>query len=467
MSHERDGAGSGRPPGGRRRRPPPTIEGTASEVVREPMAEATPEPSPMPEPPPAAEQAATPEPPPETATARSEETPREPPPPPEPEPSASHHSKPPHRPPPPPRYDRRHWIAAAIAGVIAIAVIGTALWLLSEYLNRDASLARKFDTLDAHVRGLAGKPADADAKALDDLRARVDVIDTGLRRVDDRLNRAESTLATPRSAPTDPAVLARLSAAESMERALGDTIADLRKRIEDNAAAARDARARADEVAKSSGAEANEALRKDNEALAARVAALEHAERTTDQRVQQSLAGASTDRAVRLAVVAGALRTAVERGTPFTAELAAAKALGADASALAPLETFAAAGVPNPEVLARDFDKVEPAMSAAAAPPSQDGGILGRLQANAERLVRVHPVGDSPGDDPAAALARAGAKGHRGDNAGALAEVEKLPAAAQAPAADWIKAAKTHTAALAAARQLAANSLAALSKASP
>src|SRR6516225_8566865 len=146
MSHERDGAGSGRPPGGRRRRPPPTIEGTASEVVREPMAEATPEPSPMPEP------------------------------------------------PPPPRYDRRHWIAAAIAGVIAIAVIGTALWLLSEYLNRDASLARKVDTLDAQVRGLAGKPADADAKALDDLRARVDVIDTGLRRVDDRLNRAESTL---------------------------------------------------------------------------------------------------------------------------------------------------------------------------------------------------------------------------------------------------------------------------------
>ena len=467
MSHERDGAGSGRPPGGRRRRPPPTIEGTASEVVREPMAEATPEPSPMPEPPPAAEQAATPEPPPETATARSEETPREPPPPPEPEPSASHHSKPPHRPPPPPRYDRRHWIAAAIAGVIAIAVIGTALWLLSEYLNRDASLAGKVDALDAQVRGLAGKPAPADVKALDDLRARVDVIDTGLRRVDDRLNRAESTLATPRSAPTDPAVLARLSAAESMERALGDTIADLRKRIEDNAAAARDARARADEVAKSSGAEANEALRKDNEALAARVAALEHAERTTDQRVQQSLAGASTDRAVRLAVVAGALRTAVERGTPFTAELAAAKALGADASALAPLETFAAAGVPNPEVLARDFDKVEPAMSAAAAPPSQDGGILGRLQANAERLVRVHPVGDSPGDDPAAALARAGAKGHRGDIAGALAEVEKLPAAAQAPAADWIKAAKTHTAALDAARQLAANSLAALAKASP
>jgi hypothetical protein len=346
-------------------------------------------------------------------------------------------------------------------------VIIAALWLTGALAPQDTSLASKVDALDAQVRGLAGKPAAADAKAVDDLRARVDVIDAGLRRLDDRLNRAESTLATPRSAPTDPAVLARLSAAESMQRALGDTLADLRKRIEDGTAAARDARERADAVAKSSGADANDALRKEVEALTARLAALEHAVRTTDQRIEQSMAGASADRAVRLAVVAGALRAAVERGTPFTGELAAAKALGADAAALAPLETFAAAGVPGSEALARDFDKVEPAMSAAAVPAGHDGGVLGRLQANAERLVRVRPVGDTPGDDPAAALARAGAKAHRGDIAGALAEVERLPPSVQAPAVDWIKAAKARTAALDAARQLAANSLAALAKTSP
>jgi hypothetical protein len=450
MSDERDGSGNVRPPGGRRRRPPPTIEGTASEVASEPIADSAPE------------AAAAPEPPPETATAAAEEAPRvQPQVPPEPEPAASGRSEPPRQPPPPPRRDSRPWIAAGVASVIAVAIIGTALWLLSEYVNRDASLAGKVDALDAQVRGLAAKPAAADAKALDDLRARVDVIDAGLRRVDDRLNRAESALATPRSAPTDPAVLARLSAAESMQRALGDTIADLRKRIEDSTAAARDARERADAVAKSSGADANDALRKDVEALTARVAALEHAERTTDQRV------ASADRAVRLAVVAGALREAVERGAPFTAELAAAKALGADAASLAPLEGFAAAGVPSAEALARDFDRDEPAMSAAAAPASHDGGILGRLQANAERLVRVRPVGDTPGDDPAAALARAGAKAHRGDIAGALAEVERLPDPVKAPAADWIKAAKARTAALEAARQLAAGSLAALTKTSP
>lgn len=466
MSDERDGAGSERSPGGRRRRPPPTIEGTASEIAREPVTE------PAAETASAAESSPSPEPPPETIAAAAEGSAREAPhAAPEPELSTDHHSEPPREPPPPPplasRGDARPWIAAAIAGVISLAIIGTALWLLSEYLNRDASLAGKVDALEAQVRGLAGKPAPADAKALDDLRARVDVIDAGLRRIDDRLNRAESALATPRSAPTDPAVLARLSASENMQRALGDTIADLRKRIEDNAAAMREARDRVDAVARSSGAEANEALRKDNEALGARVAALEHAEHTINQRIEQSLTGASADRAARLAVMAGALRMVVERGTPFTAELAAAKALGADASALAPLEPFAAAGLPNAEVLAREFDKVEPAMSAAAAPPSQDGGILGHLQANAERLVRVRPVGDTSGDDPAAAVARAGAKAHRGDIAGALAEVEKLPPAVQAPAADWIKAAKSRTAALEGARQLAAKSLSALASASP
>jgi hypothetical protein len=461
MSDEQ-GSGSGRPPGNRRRRPPPTIEGTASEVASEPMTDSTPE------------TAAAPEPSPETVsrTGTADEPARTEPDPEPAEAAASASSEPRHQAPAPPpsppsRRDPRPWIAAGIAAVIAIAVIATALWLLNEYLSRDTSLAGKVDALDAQVRGLAGKPAAADAKALDDLRARVDVIDAGLRRLDDRLNRAESALATPRSAPTDPAVLARLSAAESMQRALGDTIADLRKRIEDSTAAARDARERADAVAKSSGADANDALRKEVEALTARLAAIEHAERTTNQRVEQSMTGASADRAVRLAVAAGALRAAVERGTPFTAELAAAKALGAEATALAPLEAFASAGVPSADALARDFDTVEPAMSTAAAPASHDGGILGRLQANAERLVRVRPVGDTPGDDPAAALARAGAKAHRGDIAGALAEVERLPDAVKAPAADWIKAAKARTAALDAARQLAANALAALAKASP
>jgi hypothetical protein len=464
MASGRRGASeTGQTPGGRRGRPPSTIDLTATEVASEPVSEPAPDPAsespaPSPEPPPAqpAHAADANEPPPAAApdAAQTEnpsqaQTER---------PSAHTHG-------PWLRSDQpRALLAGGLAGVGASVVILVALWLFGAFAPRDdsAALAGKVAALDAQVRDLAARRAPAiDAKTVEDLRARVDVIDAGLRRVDDRLARAESTLAAPRSAPTDPAVLERLGAAESMQRALSATIGDLRQRIDDIATTARDI------AAKAAAPQADPAVRNDIDALTARVTALQHAERTTDQRVDQSMAGASADRAVRLALVAGALRTGAERGTPFAAELAAAKALGADAAGLAPLEPFAAAGVPSADALARDLDKLEPAMLAAAAPAAHDGGILDRLQANAERLVRVRPVGDTPGDDPAAGLARATAKAHRGDVAGALAEVERLPPAVKAPAAEWIKAAQARTAALDAARQLAAASLAALGKPSP
>jgi hypothetical protein len=466
MASGRRGASeTGQTPGGRRGRTPPTIDLTATEVASEPVSEPTtdpvPEPPPAlpPEPPPAqpAHAADASDPPPAAApdAAQAEnpgQTQTE-------RPSGQSHG------PWPPNDRLRALVAGGLAGAGASVAILAALWLFGAFAPRDdsAALAGKVAALDTQVRDLAARRAPAvDAKAVEDMRARIDLIDAGLRRVDDRLARAESALATPRSAPTDPAVLERLGAAESMQRALNATIGDLRQRIDDIAASARET------AAKAAAPQADPAVRNDIDALTARVAALEHAERTTDQRIDQSMAGASAaDRAVRLAFVAGALRAAAERGAPFAAELAAAKTLGADAAALAPLEPFAAAGVPSAETLARDLDRLEPAMLAAAAPAARDGGILDRLQANAERLVRVRPVGDTPGDDPAAGLARASAKAHRGDIAGALAELERLPPAVKAPAADWIKAAQARTAALDAARQLVAGSLAALGKPSP
>lgn len=456
-SDDRDSSGSGRPPGGRRRRPPPIIEGPASEVASEPVTPPTPEP----ELPPA--QAAG-----ETAPPDAEPGPA-----PAENPTRAQAERPFEQARARPPLDQpRALVAGGLAGAGASVAILLVLWLVGAFAPRDDSsaLAGKVTALEAQVRDLAGRRASAvDAKALEDLRARIDVIDAGLRRVDDRLARAEGALAAPRSAPTDPAVLERLGAAESMQRALNATIADLRQRIDDLAAVARDAKTRADATADAAAKapQADAALRTEVEALAARVAALEHGERRTDQRIDQSMTGASSDRAVRLAVVADALRAAVARGTPFAAELAAAKALGADAAALAPLEAVAAGGVPTAETLAQDLDKLAPAMLGAAAPPTHDGGILDRLQANAERLVRIHPVGETAGDDPAAGLARAGAKAHRGDIAGALAEVERLPPAVKAPAADWIKAAQARVAAIDAARQLLATALAALGKPSP
>lgn len=464
MASGRRGASeTGQTPGGRRGRPPPTIDLTATEVASEPA----PDPARKPE--------AAPAPPAEAAG--EAEPPRPDPGPAEPDPPASAGAESPieHKPQTWLPTDQPHaLIAGGIAGAGGALLVLLVLWLLGAFTPRDngtAALAGRTAALDAQVRELAARPAPTgDAKALGDMSARVDVVDAGLRRVDDRLARAESALATPRSAPTDPVVLERLGAADSMLRALNATIADLRQRLDEVAIAAREARGRADAAAASPGAP-NAAEQGELDALAARIIVLERDAKTVTQALKdasgQRQADIAADRAVRLAVVAEALRAAVERGVPFTTELAAAKALGADGAALAPLEAFAAAGVPGADALARDFDKVEPAMLAAAVPAAHDGGILDRLQANAERLVRVRPVGDTPGDDPAAGIARARAKAGRGDMAGALAELDRLPAAAKAPAAAWMKAAQARMAAVDSARQLLATSLAALGKPSP
>jgi len=166
---------------------------------------------------------------------------------------------------------------------------------------------------------------------------------------------------------------------------------------------------------------------------------------------------------VRLALAATALNAAVERGDAFAAELAAVKALGADPKLLAALEPFARSGVPTSAALARQFSELAPALQQAAEPPSREG-VLGRLQLNAEKLVRIRRVDEAAGTDAAAVVARSEAKAARGDLPGAAAEVAQLPPNARAPAEAWIKSVQARTAAIDASRRLAAAALAGLSK---
>ncbi len=105
-------------------------------------------------------------------------------------------------------------------------------------------------------------------------------------------------------------------------------------------------------------------------------------------------------------------------------------------------------------------------MRRAAATAPRDGGFIDRLQANAQKLVRIRPVEEIPGDEPAAILARIDVKAGHADIDGALAELAKLPAAMRAPAPPWIAKAQARGAAVAAANRFAAEALAAL-KATP
>jgi hypothetical protein len=291
-----------------------------------------------------------------------------------------------------------------------------------------------------------------------------------------RLNKIEGAVATqqqqkpvPPPQP-DPALVSRLAAAEAATKSLSDALAALTHRIDDAAAAAQNALAQAKSASTAADAAKSAAqtgvARSDLDALAARIAPLESTVKTLADDIKHETATAD-DRAARLTVAAEALRATVERGAPYQAELAAAKSLGADQSATAPLEAFAEAGVPSAKALAHELANLTPALQQAAEPATSNSSFLGRLENNARRLVVITPVDAPPGDDPASVVTRIDVDAAHSDIAAALADIAKLPDAAKPVAAAWVEKAQARNAAIAASRKLAADALAALSKPNP
>jgi hypothetical protein len=276
-----------------------------------------------------------------------------------------------------------------------------------------------------------------------------------------RLDRIERAIEAQR---TEPAVGGRIAGVEAQAKSLRDGIAALQRRVEEIAASGQSAAKQADtalnaaEAAKNASEAANkmEVQRSDLDVVASRIMALESA--------VKGLAAATVpvDRAARLTVAAEALRATVERGAPYQAELASLRALGVDQKATAPLEPFAANGVPSADALTREVEALTPALQQASEPEPGDATFLGRLKANAEKLVRITPAGAPAGNDPAAVLARIRFDAAHGDIAAALAAIDALPDSAKSLTAAWSKKAAAREAALAASRQIAADALAAL-----
>ena len=75
-------------------------------------------------------------------------------------------------------------------------------------------------------------------------------------------------------------------------------------------------------------------------------------------------------------------------------------------------------------------------MLAALGTPARDSGLLGRLQSTG--LIKIRPLNEAPGDDPATVIGRADVKATHGDLAGARTDVASLPPAVQAPAQSWL-----------------------------
>src|SRR4051812_2856856 len=322
------------------------------------------------------------------------------------------------------------WPVAGIAGIAGALIVALLFWLFGPASGgRDASAdwSPRLAVLEKQLNELAARPAPprVDPKTVDDLAA--------------RLGKLESAQAAPRVPVTDPVVLGRTNAAKSAPKSLADNVAALSRRADAADATVRDTNGR---------------IKKLTAALA-------------DVQTTARAAAAGSDRASRLAVAASALRNAVEHGDPFTAELTIVKPLAPDAGAIALLEPFAASGVPSNATLGQELaTMIRPLLRVSDQTPA-DAGFLDRLQANAQKLVRVRPVDEeSRGDDRSAILSRIEQRASQGNVAAAMTEVAKLPADARAPMQAWIAKAEARNKALDASRRLAADAVAAL-KAAP
>jgi hypothetical protein len=316
-------------------------------------------------------------------------------------------------------------VGAGAMGAAAALLMIMFLWLVGALPSgQDASseLASRLASIEKQLHALANRPVapSADPQAIADLGA--------------RLQKLENAQLTPRPPVTDPVVLGRLAATENAVKSLSDNMTALSRRADAIDPAIREVRSQL-------------------EATAAGLSELKSTMRA---------AAVGSDRASRLALAAGALRAAVERGEPFAGEIAVVRLLISDPGVLAPLEPFAAAGVPNNAALARDLAAImQPVRRQETAPP-RDSGLLDRLQANAERLVRIRRVDEAEGDDHGAIIARAQSRAARGDIAGAIEELAKLPAAVRAPAQAWIDKVEARDRAIEISRNIAADAVTAL-----
>jgi hypothetical protein len=317
----------------------------------------------------------------------------------------------------------------AAFGACLVLAFGAALWWsgLVKPAGSDDDLSARLAQIERQLRAAPQTGPSPDAKMLGDILA--------------RLAKIETTLSAP--APGDPALAGGVARAEAAAKAAADEVASLRGRLDEMTALVRDAQRRADAAA----------------------SAAESAQRSSQSTTAElARAAQPDDRGSRLAIAANALRAAVERGEPFVAELTAARSLAPDADRLAALEPFAAGGIVSASALARDLTALIPALLRAGLSLAPDAGFLEKLQANAERIVRVRPVGEAGGHDPASAVARIESRAARADIEGALAELKALPEAIRAPADGWIRTAEQRAAAIAASRQFAREALLALGK---
>jgi hypothetical protein len=263
------------------------------------------------------------------------------------------------------------------------------------------------------------------------------------------------TRSTKPSPPVnDPALVARLDAMEKSIVSLRGEITNVRAQSDKLAADLNAVKSAPREVVPSS----------DLATINERLGEIERVTRAESAKIAQAADKPADDAALRRVVAASMLDASVRQGEPFVAALAAARALAPNPDVLKPLDGFAASGVPSPAGLSRELLTLVPKLSPPPPGNATTGtGIIDRLQAGAAKLVRIERT-DTVGNDRSAIVARVTAAALRNDMADARRELNSLAPADRAAAQAWLDKANERDAALAASRQFANDSMAALAR---
>jgi hypothetical protein len=315
------------------------------------------------------------------------------------------------------------WVVAALSGAVAASLVICVGWLLG---------------WPAVLPATSSSPP-INATAIDDLATRVAGI--------------EAKIGKPAAPAADPAMAGRLEALEKSLASLRGDVSGLRAQSEKLAAGVNDVKSAPRESAASV----------DLSAINERITQVERATRAQVSEIAQESAKPADDVPLRRVVAASVLDVSVRQGEPYVAALAAAKSLAENADALTPLDGFAASGVPSAANLSRELLTLVPKLSPAQENATSGSGIVDRLQSGAAKLVRIERT-DGVGNDRGAVVARVTAAALRNDFAEARRELKTMAPADRAAAQAWLDKADARDAAIAASRQFASDSMAALAK---
>jgi hypothetical protein len=272
-----------------------------------------------------------------------------------------------------------------------------------------------------------------------------------------RLARVEAAAGKAPAPAVDPALTGRTEALEKSLAAAREEVARLNTQLRNVTSSLNDLRSMPRD---------GSAPAPDFAPLNERLTRLEDATQALSAALAKPAVASVDDINVRRLVVANTLDTAVRRGEAFATVLAAAKQVAVNPAALAPLDAFAAKGVPAEAAYLRDIVPVLQRLADATPKPggasavTSGGGVFDRLQSGMAKLVTI----ERDTGPTASTVAPPTAAVRRDDLAATRQDVAKLPQAADPQIQAWIKSVDAREAALAAAQKFSAEALAALSK---